>query len=94
MGMNRTLVAEIACLSLFLGMSSLPIICCRFGHLRGAPKAEFASQNWNDEWFPNPAPNVETMRPGREAKAPAQRAVFLKRYRAEMATSENSRTVE
>lgn len=32
--MNRTLIAEIACISLFLGMSSLSIICYRFGRRR------------------------------------------------------------
>ncbi len=32
--MNRTLVAEIACISLFLGMSLFSIICYRFGHRR------------------------------------------------------------
>jgi hypothetical protein len=32
MGMNRTLIAEIACISLFLGMSLLSFICYRFGH--------------------------------------------------------------
>ena len=61
---------------------------------RGVPKAEFASQNWYDVWFPNLAPSVETMKLGQEAKTPAQWAKFVKKYRAEMATPENSHAIE
>ncbi len=61
---------------------------------RGVPKAEFASQNWYDVWFPNLAPSVETMKLGQGAKTPAQWARFIKRYRAEMATPENSHAVD
>jgi uncharacterized protein YeaO (DUF488 family) len=61
---------------------------------RGVPKAEFASQNWYDVWFPNLAPSVETLKLGQEAKTPAQWAKFIKKYRAEMATSENSHAIE
>jgi len=58
------------------------------------PKAKFASQNWYDVWFPNLAPSVETMKLGQEAETAAQWAAFIRRYRAEMATSENARTIE
>jgi len=61
---------------------------------RGVPKTEFASRNWYDVWFPNLAPSVETMKLGQAAKTPAQWAAFTKKYRAEMATSENARTIE
>jgi uncharacterized protein YeaO (DUF488 family) len=61
---------------------------------RGVPKAEFASQNWYDVWFPNLAPSVETMKLGQEAKTSAQWAKFIKKYRAEMATPENSHAIE
>jgi uncharacterized protein YeaO (DUF488 family) len=61
---------------------------------RGVPKTEFASQNWYDVWFPNLAPSVETMKLGRSASNPAQWQVFIKKYRAEMGTPENSRTIE
>ncbi len=61
---------------------------------RGVPKAEFASQNWYDVWLPNLAPSVETMRLGQAAKTPAQWARFIKKYRAEMATPENSRVID
>ena len=61
---------------------------------RGVPKAKFASQNWYDVWFPNLAPSVKTMKLGQEAKTPAQWAKFVKKYRAEMATPENSHAIE
>ncbi|MCX5810240.1 MAG: DUF488 family protein [Proteobacteria bacterium] len=61
---------------------------------RGVPKSRFASQNWYDVWFPNLAPSAETMKFGQEASTPAQWAAFVKKYRAEMATPENSRTLD
>lgn len=61
---------------------------------RGVPKAEFASGNWYDVWYPNLAPSVETMKLGQAADTPAQWVAFTRRYRAEMATPENSRSIE
>jgi len=61
---------------------------------RGVPKSEFASQNWYDVWFPNLAPSAETMKLGQEASTPAQWAAFVKKYRTEMATPENSHAIE
>jgi uncharacterized protein YeaO (DUF488 family) len=61
---------------------------------RGVPKAEFASQNWYDVWFPNLAPSLDTLKLGQEAKTPAQWATFIKKYRAEMAAPENSHAIE
>lgn len=61
---------------------------------RGVPKAEFASRDWYDVWFPNLAPSVETMKLGQAAQTPAQWAVFARRYRAEMATPDNSHAIE
>jgi uncharacterized protein YeaO (DUF488 family) len=61
---------------------------------RGVPKTVFASQNWYDVWFPNLAPSIETMKLGQEAKTPAQRAAFFRKYRAEMATPENSHALQ
>ncbi len=55
---------------------------------RGVPKAEFATQNWYDVWFPNLAPSVETMKLGQHATTPAEWAAFIKKYRAEMTTPE------
>jgi uncharacterized protein YeaO (DUF488 family) len=61
---------------------------------RGVPKAEFASRNWYDVWFPNLAPSVETMKLGQAAGTPAQWSAFERKYRAEMATPENSHAIE
>ncbi|MGR8941933.1 MAG: DUF488 domain-containing protein [Gammaproteobacteria bacterium] len=61
---------------------------------RGVPKAEFASQNWYDVWFPNLAPSLETMKLAHEAATPAQWTAFFRKYRAEMAAPENSHAIE
>ncbi len=60
---------------------------------RGVPKAEFASRNWYDVWFPNLAPSIETMKQAQAATTPAQWSAFVKRYRAEMATPENRHSI-
>jgi uncharacterized protein YeaO (DUF488 family) len=60
---------------------------------RGVPKAEFASQNWYDVWFPNLAPSVDTMKLGQEAQTPAQWTAFTKKYRTEMAAPENAHAI-
>ena len=60
---------------------------------RGVPKAEFASQNWYDVWFPNLAPSIATVKLGHAAQTPAQWAAFAKKYRAEMAAPDNARTI-
>ena len=51
---------------------------------RGVPKAEFASQNWYDVWFPNLAPSPETMKLGQSADTQAEWSAFVRKYRAEM----------
>ncbi len=61
---------------------------------RGVPKAEFASQNWYDVWFPTLAPSVETMKRGQAAETPAEWANFIKKYRAEMSKPEASHALE
>ena len=60
---------------------------------RGVPKAEFASQNWYDVWFPNLAPSAETMKLGQQASTPAEWSAFVKKYRTEMATPENTHAI-
>ncbi len=52
---------------------------------RGVPKAEFASRDFYDAWYPELAPSVETMKLGQAAVSPADWAAFVRRYRAEMA---------
>ena len=61
---------------------------------RGVPKTAFASQNWYDVWFPNLAPSVETMKLGQQATGASARSAFARKYRAEMARPENSRTLD
>jgi uncharacterized protein YeaO (DUF488 family) len=61
---------------------------------RGVPKEAFASQNWYDVWFPNLAPSVAIMKFAQQATTPKEWLAFFKKYRAEMATPENSRTLD
>jgi uncharacterized protein YeaO (DUF488 family) len=61
---------------------------------RGVPKSEFAAQDWYDVWFPNLAPSAETVQLGQQATTGKEWAQFVKRYRAEMATPENARTLD
>jgi uncharacterized protein YeaO (DUF488 family) len=61
---------------------------------RGVPKTEFASQNWYDVWFPILAPSVETVKLAQRATTPAQWAVFVRKYRAEMSAPEARHSLE
>ncbi len=56
---------------------------------RGVPKAQFASGNWYDVWFPLLAPSAETMKLGQAATTDAEWAAFARKYRAEMAAPES-----
>jgi uncharacterized protein YeaO (DUF488 family) len=58
------------------------------------PKAQYAAQNWYDVWFPNLAPSAELLKLGRSAKTDTEWKVFLRRYRADMADPEKSRTLD
>ncbi|MEO8805922.1 MAG: DUF488 family protein [Burkholderiaceae bacterium] len=60
---------------------------------RGVPKAQFASGNWYDVWFPALAPSVDTMKLGQAATTPAEWAAFTRKYRAEMAAPEASHSL-
>ena len=61
---------------------------------RGVQKALFASQDWYDVWYPNLAPGAETVRLALDADSPREWRVFTKKYRAEMATPDNRRTLD
>lgn len=61
---------------------------------RGVPKSEYSSQNWFDVWYPNLAPSAEVVKLALDAKTDGEWATFVKKYRAEMATPENSRTLD
>ncbi|MFT3829039.1 MAG: DUF488 family protein [Opitutaceae bacterium] len=73
-----------------LGTARAPGEVLRIGTVRrpprGVPKAEFASGNWYDVWFPNLAPSLETMKLGLAADGDAEWAKFARRFRAEMKT--------
>ncbi len=61
---------------------------------RGVPKAEFASGNWYDVWYPNLAPSVETMKLGQSVESDKDWAAFSRKYRAEMNESDASRNLD
>ena len=61
---------------------------------RGVPKEKFASENWYDVWFPNLAPSVPTMKLGLVAATNSQWNHFKRKYRKEMSTPENGRTLD
>ena len=61
---------------------------------RGVPKSAFAARDYYDVWFPNLAPSVETMKLGQQAATEKDWFAFGKRYRAEMAAPEASRTLD
>ena len=61
---------------------------------RGVPKSRYASGNWYDVWFPNLAPSVPTMKMGLDAKTDRERTAFFRKYRAEMARPDPSRTLD
>ena len=61
---------------------------------RGVPKSEFASGNWYDVWLPNLAPSPETVKLGQASSSQRQWASFARRYRAEMATADNTRVLD
>jgi uncharacterized protein YeaO (DUF488 family) len=81
-----------------LGTARTPEEGLRIGTVRrpprGVPKAEFARQDWYDVWYPNLAPSVETMKLGQQAQAEADWSVFMRRYRAEMAAADASRSLD
>ena len=61
---------------------------------RGVPKSAYAAQNWYDVWYPNLAPSVATMKLAQHAVTAAEWRTFVRKYRAEMATPDNSRTLD
>lgn len=61
---------------------------------RGVPKSEYASRNWFDIWFPNLAPSPEVVKLAQDAETDKEWAAFVKKYRAEMSTPDNSRTLD
>ena len=61
---------------------------------RGVPKSEFASQNWYDVWYPNLAPTPDTMKLGLVAQTDKEWAAFVRKFKAEMKSSEAAKTLD
>jgi uncharacterized protein YeaO (DUF488 family) len=61
---------------------------------RGVPASRFAADDWYDVWYPNLAPAMETMKLGRTAQTEREWRAFVKKYRAEMAAPDQSRSLD
>jgi uncharacterized protein YeaO (DUF488 family) len=61
---------------------------------RGVPKAEHASRNFYDVWFPNLAPSAEVVKLAQQATTDREWTAFTRKYRAEMAKPESARTLD
>ena len=65
---------------------------------RGVPKAEFASRDYYDVWYPLLAPTQELMTQGQQAKpgkeGEKEWESFVKQFRKELAQPEASRTLD
>ena len=64
---------------------------------RSVPKAELAARDFYDVWYPNLAPSAELVKLGRQAATSEATArdwsTFARRYRREMSTPENRRSL-
>lgn len=58
---------------------------------RGVPKERFSSDNWYDVWLPQLAPSAELVKQAQAATSPKDWKAFVRHYRAEMATADNTR---
>ena len=64
---------------------------------RGVPKAEFASRDYYDVWYPLLSPTPEHVKEALQAQADAsdkEWAAFVKHFRKELAQPEASRTLD
>ena len=61
---------------------------------RGVARGVLAERDWYDIWFPNLAPSAGLVAMARTAETARQWNTFVRRYRAEMALAENSRTLD
>jgi len=78
-----------------LGSSRHPHEGLRIGTVRrpprGVPKERFATENWYDVWLPQLAPSAELVKTALAAETPRQWEAFVRKYRSEMAASDNAR---
>lgn len=61
---------------------------------RGVRKSEYSSRNWYDVWLPNLAPAPNTVKLALRAGNDRDWKAFFRKYRAEMASPENSRLLD
>ena len=61
---------------------------------RGVPKAEFASRDYYDVWYPLLSPSPEAMAQGQQAQTDKEWEQFIKQFRKELAQPEASRTLD
>lgn len=61
---------------------------------RGVPKAEFASRDFYDVWFPELAPSEELLKAGQAAKDEKSWRTFVRRYRSEMKSAAKGRILD
>ncbi|HYP33621.1 MAG TPA: DUF488 family protein [Burkholderiaceae bacterium] len=66
---------------------------------RGVPKAEFASGNWYDVWYPNLSPTPDLVKKALASQADLSAAgekewaAFTRGFRAEMAQPDHARSI-
>jgi len=81
-----------------LGSARVPNEGLRIGTVRrpprGVPKSKFSTGNWYDVWLPNLSPAPDTVKLALSAQNDRDWAVFVKRYRAEMAGPDASRVLD
>jgi len=61
---------------------------------RGVPKAEFASRDYYDVWYPLLSPSADLMTQGQQAQTDKEWDAFVKEFRKELAQPEASRTLD
>jgi uncharacterized protein YeaO (DUF488 family) len=61
---------------------------------RGVPKAEYASRDYYDIWLPDLAPTAKLIALAKAAAGNADWNRFVRRYRAEMNTTEAKRVLD
>lgn len=81
-----------------LGSARVPKEGLRIGTVRrpprGVAKSKFSSGNWYDVWLPNLSPAPDTVKLALSAQNDRDWAVFVKRFRAEMAGPDASRVLD
>jgi uncharacterized protein YeaO (DUF488 family) len=61
---------------------------------RGVPKADFAKRDFYDVWYPVLAPTQELVTAALHAESDKEWRAFVKKFKAEMAAPEASRTLD